>query len=41
LLGFGALLLFKRNWPTGIRAPRSAVTSPFSAPVPSGVPLVV
>ena len=39
LLGFGALLLFKRNWPTGVRAPRSAVTSPFSAPVPSSVPL--
>ena len=31
LLGFGALLSFKRNWPTGIRAPRTAVTSPFSA----------
>ena len=40
LLGFGALL-FKRNWPTGIRAPRSAMTSPFSEPVPSGVPLAV
>ena len=41
LLGFGALLLFKDNWPTGVRAPRNAVTSPFSAPVPSSVPLVV
>src|SRR5205823_11214381 len=41
LLGFGALLSFKRNWLTGIRAPRSAVTSPFSATVPSGVPLAV